>query len=223
MYNQDCLEAMSGMEDNSYELAIVDPDFGIGKNWNKDTRSPFYKHKSIYQNESIPDKKYFDQLFRTTKKQIIWGCNYYVKHLPAKNPNNLIVWNKKRSARVHRRSAGEIAWTSITKYPLEIIDAEWNGCCTCEPRYGKHPHEKPTNLYRELLRDWAAAGDRILDTHGGSGAIAIACYDMGFDLDWFEIDPDYYNDARQRFQNHKAQGQLFTPKESYKPKQTELL
>ncbi len=203
----DCLPAMEAMADNEYDLAIVDPPYGIGENWKKDTSSKFYKHKSSYKNDKIPDDRYFKELFRVTKNQIIWGANYYWQYL--KPTTNIIWWNKMIDPIKHLKSAGELAWTNITKLPANQFNFSWNGCATSEPRYGFHPHEKPVTLYKWLLKNYAKPGDKILDTHLGSGSIAIACWDMGFDLTGYEIDKDYYDAAVNRFENHRRQLQIF--------------
>ena len=206
IYNEDCLPAMRQMKDNEFDLAIVDPPYGIGKNWNKDTLSKFYKHKSTYKNDKPPDENYFKQLFRVSKYQIIWSANYYWQYL---NPTtNIIWWDKMIDPIKHKRSAGELGWTNITKLPANQFTFSWNGCATSEPRYGFHPHEKPVALYKWLLKNYAKPGDRILDTHLGGGSITIACWDMGFDLVGYEIDKDYYEAAMKRFKNHTAQLQL---------------
>lgn len=209
LINADCLPAMKDMPDKAYDLAIVDPPFGIGKNWKKDTGSPFYRHKSSYQNNKIPSKKYFSELFRISRHQIIWGANYYWKYLSP--TSNIIWWNKKIDPIKHLRSAGELAWTSVTKFPANMVTLTWNGCCTCEPRTGFHPHEKPVALYKWLLTNYAKQGDKILDTHGGSMSIAIACHDLGFDLDLYEIDKDYFQDGKERVESHQRQTMLFQP------------
>jgi site-specific DNA-methyltransferase (adenine-specific) len=195
----DCMDFMRGLPDKAFELAIVDPPYGIGQNWTKDRKSKYYKHRNTFNNV-IPDKDYFDELFRVSKYQIIWGCNYYWNFL---NPsNNIIFWDKSKNAFTQFGSAGELAWTSIKDYPLVKVDLIWNGCCLCEKTEKVHPHQKPVALYRWLLENYAKPGDRILDTHGGSGSIAIACHDLGHDLDIIELDPDYHAAALARYQRH---------------------
>jgi site-specific DNA-methyltransferase (adenine-specific) len=201
----DCMDYMRTLPDKAYDLAICDPPYGIGENWRKDPNSKFYKHKSSYNNKQIPDKEYFEQLFRVSKNQIIWGANYYTEHLPVRN--SWIVWDKRRTEKTFS-AEGELAWTSFN-IPLRFARFLWNGCVTCEPRYGKHPHEKPVSLYRWLLKNYANAGDRILDTHLGSGSICIACQDGGFEMTGIELDGDYYAAARKRLIQHQAQIQLF--------------
>lgn len=193
----DCMDYMAGIPDKAFDLAIVDPPFGIGKNWNKYTKSKFYRHESGYKNKQIPKRKYFKELMRVSRFQIIWGCNYYWKFLPPSN--NLIFWDKGIEPKKHLRSAGNLAWTNITKYPFNRIKLWWCGTVTCEPRSGIHPHEMPIKLYRWLLSEYAEPGYRILDTHGGSMSIAIACKQMGFDLTLCELDEGYYKAGVKRF------------------------
>jgi site-specific DNA-methyltransferase (adenine-specific) len=185
---------MSTLPDKSIDLAIVDPPYGIGQNWKKDTRSRFYRHRSEYKNDSIPDKKYFDELFRVSVNQIIWGGNYYTQFLPATGA--WFFWDKKRSEKTFN-AQGELAWTSL-KIPLRIVSLRWNGFCTCEKRSGIHPHEKPIALYDWILSRYAEPGIKILDTHLGSGSIAIACQKMGYTLSACEINKNYFNDACKR-------------------------
>jgi site-specific DNA-methyltransferase (adenine-specific) len=210
MLNCDCMDYMRGLPDKAYDLAIVDPPYGIGENWKKDPHSPRYRHNSTYKNKNIPDKKYFSELFRVSKNQIIWGGNYYTKYLEPRN--SWLVWDKMRSFDVQHMAEGELAWTSFNE-PLQFIRLLWNGACVCEKRYGTHPHEKPVALYKWLLSRYAKPGDRIIDTHGGSGSICIACHDLGYDLTWMELDKDYYDAACERYKRHAAQAMLFEPKE----------
>lgn len=207
LLNIDCMQYMSTQEDNAFDLACVDPPYGIGKNWNKDTVSKFYKHKSSYDNKNIPDEKYFLELFRVSKNQIIWGANYFWKYL--KPTSNIIWWDKLIRPEKHLRSAGELAWTSITRWPANQFTFSWNGCATSEPRSGIHPHEKPIALYKWLLNNYAKKGQTILDTHLGSGSSAIAAYYFGCDFVGCEIDKDYFNATQKRFDHETRQMVLF--------------
>ena len=207
LHNMDCMEGMKDFPDNHFELAIVDPPYGIGENWKKDTASKFYKHKSSYKNKQIPKRKFFNELFRMSKNQIIWGANYYWNFLPV--TNNLIFWDKGIDPIKHLRSAGELAWTSQTKYPIMKAEFMWNGCCTCEPRSGLHPHEKPVKLYEWLLKNYAKEGDKIIDTHFGSLSSGLACHNMGFDLTAYEIDKDYFEAGKARLEQHQKQQRMF--------------
>ena len=199
MINGDCMEYMAGFPDNAYELAIVDPPYGLPDRSKQGAGK--LKNRSIqgmYDRgwDTPPQKEYFEELFRVSKNQIIWGGNYF--HLP---PNRgFIVWDKCQPW--ENFAACEYAWNSIDGVAKMFKFDNRTG--------GKiHPTQKPVDLYKWLLKNYAKPGDRILDTHGGSGSICIACHDMGFDLDWIELDEDYYTAAIKRFNTHAAQGSLF--------------
>lgn len=196
VYNMDCVEYMKSIPHKYFDLAICDPPYGIGQNWKKDKGTKLYNHTSSYKNNTIPDKEYFDELFRVSKNQIIWGGNYFTEYLPARN--SWIVWDKKRNFVKQKMSEGELAWTSFN-IPLRIAEFMWCGAVVCEKRYGKHPHEKPTMLYKWLLSNYAKQGNRILDTHLGSGSSRIASYKMGFDFYACEIDRQYFDAQEERF------------------------
>ena len=193
----DCMDLMRGKPDGFYDLAVVDPDFGLnekistGGSWAKK-----YK-KGDGDLGGKPTDEYFDQLFRVAKNQIIWGGNYF--GLPA--TRCVIAWDK--VAHMDTMADFEMAWTSFD-LNAKIFKHVRN---TSEKRI--HICQKPVALYKWLLSSYAKPGDRILDTHGGSGSSMIACYDLGFDMDWIELDPDYFKSAKERFERHKAQGQLF--------------
>lgn len=194
----DCMDMRTGMPsfpNKHFDLAIVDPPYGIGENWRKDTRSRFYSHSSSYKNDKVPGSEYFKELFRVSKNQIIWGGNYYTRYLPERN--SWIVWDKVADYPTQHKSEGELAWTSFN-IPLRIVKVLWNGCCVHEPRFGAHPHEKPTALYRWLVENYAKPGDKLLDTHVGSASSLIAFESLGFDYTGFEIDPDYYEASTAR-------------------------
>jgi len=198
LYNSDCMEAMSNMANNQYDLAIVDPPY---RNINAPTKDMRAKGGKMNNFGNKPDKKYFKELFRISKNQIIWGGNNFIENL--KNTNCIIFWYKHQS--LDNFSDGELAWTSFNSV-LKVFDY---------PIYKHnktnkiHPTQKPIQLYKWLLMNYAKQGDKILDTHGGSMSIAIACHDLGFDLDCYEIDKEYYDMAVKRFEIHKAQLRLF--------------
>jgi len=202
----DCMDYMKTLPDKSFNLAVVDPPYGIGKNWTKDRNSKFYKHNSSYKNDCIPSRLYFDELFRVSKNQIIWGANYFTNFLPARS--SWIVWDKKRDWKKQKNAEGELAWTSYN-IPLRIAEYRWCGACTCEQRYGKHPHEKPVSLYKWILSEYAKKGDKILDTHLGGGSICIAADSLGFEMTGIEIDEHYYNDTKRRVIDFQKQTRLF--------------
>jgi site-specific DNA-methyltransferase (adenine-specific) len=206
VYNMDCMEGMKKFPDMHFDLAIVDPPFGIGEDWRKSKNHKHYYHTSTYKNDSIPGEDYFKELFRVSKNQIIWGGNYYTEYLPP--VNSWIFWDKKRDVTTQFMSEGELAWTSF-KVPMRKIELIWNGAVKCETISKIHPHQKPVKLYKWLLHNYASAGNRILDTHLGSGSSRIAAYDMGFEFTAFEIDKGYYVGQETRFQQHIAQLNLF--------------
>lgn len=210
IYNIDCMEFMQSKEPKSFDLAICDPPYGIGLDkWDND----------------IPSIDYFKSLFELTHHQFIFGGNYF--NLP--HTQGWLCWDKTFNEYVRGKSLSkskikkdnisefELIWTSIlTKSKFirfmnlgnlqgfnENIKVDYNKPSKI------HICEKPIQLYKLLLQNYAKAGDKILDTHGGSMSIAIACWDLGFDLDICELDEDYYNKAVERFENHINQKQLF--------------
>jgi site-specific DNA-methyltransferase (adenine-specific) len=220
LFNQDCMTAMKSMPDRAYELAIVDPPYNVGAddgNFGRgmSTRngrcpSPVRTELKRYPNaDKVPDREYFDQLFRVSENQIIWGANYYPEYL---KHSGWIVWNKHVTSPL---SDAELAYQSINKL-VKVFDFKWSGFARAagsfESKYIKtiHPNQKPVTLYEWLLKNYAKPGDKILDTHGGSGSICIACDIMGFDLDFFEIDKDYFTAAKERLERHQRQGKLFS-------------
>lgn len=202
MLNCDCMEYMAGCRDGEFDLAIVDPPYALGGRLQGGSSSDFIKtqkSKVSKWDSSIPDSLYFEELFRVSKNQIIWGGNYF--DLPPSRC--FVVWDKT----IHGNSYSdcELAWTSFDK-PARIFPENISQT-TSEGRI--HPTQKSILLYKFLLNEYAKPGDRILDTHGGSGSICIACHDLGYDLTWMELDADYYAAAVERYQTHAAQGSLF--------------
>lgn len=199
---------MARYPDKHFDLAIVDPPYGIGEDWKKRNKGAKFAETS-YKNNSIPDRAYFAELFRVSKNQIIWGYNYFTEML---GPTNyLIVWDKVSSNNtVFHYSKCEIAFTSI-RVPANIYAIQWDGYKMGKETGNKkiHPHQKPVRLYEKLLTDYAKKGYKILDTHLGSGSIAIACHNLGFDLTACEIDETHYNATMKRIEAHAAQGDLF--------------
>jgi len=194
--NEDNMKLMSRYEDNHFDLAIVDPPYGInaGKMTMGSGKHQFVKGKNWDKN--VPNKKYFEELFRISKEQIIWGGNYFA--LPLNN--NWIIWDKLNPNLSF--SEGELAWCSI-KNNIRIFKR-----LSTLPDYdGKKRHitQKPIKLYEYLLMKYAKDGDKILDTHLGSGSIAIACHNLGFDLTACELDNEYYEAAMKRLNEHTAQ------------------
>ncbi len=217
------MEYMRQFPDKHFELAIVDPPYGIGADWKKSTsRTRTVYNDTTYKNKAIPSSQYFNELFRVSKFQIIWGANYYSHLLPP--TNNLIVWNKLGDCVKTFVSEGELAWTNITTYPFRIFEIPWSGGRKgVETGICKiHPHQKPIALYKWLLANYANPGDKILDTHLGSGSSRIAAYDMGFDFYATEIDTDYFADQEARFKAHVAKPVLFKPDQMYQAVQSKM-
>lgn len=202
VFNEDCVAGMKRYPDKFFHLAIVDPPYGIGQNWKKDRKAQFYKHRNKF-NDTVPGQEYFDQLFRVSRHQIIWGANYYWNYL--RPSNNLIFWDKGKDAMKQFGSAGEIAWTSITKYPLVKVELDWNGCVVCERTERIHPHQKPVKLYDWTLHHYAEQGWKILDTHTGSGSSRIACHKAGLEFVGFELEQEYFEKQEARWKNFISQ------------------
>ena len=225
--NEDNMELMARYPDKYFDLAIVDPPYGIGAGKQnvssskmKGRKNSVIKRSDLKSKEwdnEIPNKEYFDELFRVSKNQIIWGGNYF----PLPLINSWIVWNKLQV--LETRSDGELAWTSF-KRPLKIVPLLQDGFKRGQnvgynqpviynvPFSGKqtiHPTQKPIVLYKWLLDKYAKQGDKILDTHLGSGSIAIACHDYGFDLTACELDKEYFDLATKRINQHAAQLKMF--------------
>jgi site-specific DNA-methyltransferase (adenine-specific) len=193
IYNRDCLEAMKEMPDNAFDLAICDPPYGIDVNMNMGRRKGMgKKHNAKEWDAEIPSELYFKELERVSNNQIIWGANYF--NMP---PNRgFIIWDKMIPEDLSFAMC-EFAWTSFDKVakifrkPIQTDNSN-----------RIHPTQKPVALYKWLIDKYAKEGDKILDTHLGSGSIAIACYEYGFNLTGFELDTDYFNAAKQRVENH---------------------
>lgn len=198
------MEAMKQMPDKAFDLAIVDPPYGIDVNMNMGVRAgERRKHERKEWDKKRPDAEYFEQLFRVSKNQIIWGANNLTPHI--KPTPAWIFWDKQITGQVDF-SGGELAWTSF-EHSLKVFRHRIQDNYLTEPRI--HPTQKPVKLYEWLLRIYAEPGAKILDTHLGSGSIAIACYNMGYNLKGYEIDRDYFEGALSRLNEHKKQGRLF--------------
>ena len=203
--NEDNMELMARYPDNYFDLAIVDPPYGIdvtkmtlGNGKNKINRGLSHWDKTP------PKKEYFNELKRVSKNQIIWGANYMTEHLPSSM--GWIFWDKGTGA--NDFSDGELAFTSFNK-ALRKYKVSWVGANANNGTPRIHPTEKPIKLYEWLLMNYAKDGFRILDTHLGSGSIAIACHNLGYDLTACELDKDYFNAAIKRIEDHKKQLRMF--------------
>lgn len=234
--NEDNMALMARYPDKFFDLAIVDPPYGIGfdkqnlsaslglrkdgtrrkdKSWaGRDFAQEKYKRGNW--DSSTPSEEYFNQLFRVSKNQIIWGGNYF--NLPL--TGGWIVWDKKKPNDVSF-SEGELAWYSMGQ-SVRFFRWLWAGYAMEQPEERQHPTQKPVALYKWLLTKYAKPGQTILDTHLGSGSIAIACHDLGFDLTACELDKDYFDAAMARLKQHQAQATLFDPVELAKETQGDL-
>lgn len=213
MLNCDCMDYMATLPDKVFDLACVDPEYGISINNNMGRRkgNKPSEYKKTYWDKNPPKQEYFDELFRVSKNQIIFGGNYF--YLP---PTPCwVLWDKGFSEDV-TFAQFEMAWTSF-KSSCKKFDMT-----SADPKNRIHPTQKPVALYKWLLSRYAKPGDKILDTHGGSGSICIACHDLGYDLTWMELDEDYYNAATKRYKDHAAQATLFEPAELTKETQGDL-
>lgn len=208
--NEDCMELLRRTPDNYYSLALVDPPYGgndaIGLKNNKNTNKQSTKRTDyhVFENK-YPSVEYFNELKRVSKKQIIWGVNFY----PYADLfiGGRLCWDKKGTA----FGRAELAYLSFTK-SVDICEIVWNGMLQHDMKNKEtriHPTQKPVALYKWLLDKYAKPGDKILDTHLGSGSIAIACHDYGFELTACELDKEYYEKAIQRIKNHVSQQKLF--------------
>ena len=207
-YNCDCMDGMAQFPDKFFELAIVDPPYGIGiveqfKKTVKSSTSMFNLSNGIVGSEwdgNIPDESYFTELFRVSKNQIVWGGNYFIDYLH--NTRAMVVWDKMNGT--NPMADAEIAWTSFdTSVRMFRMHHFSKG-------YGEktHPTQKPIALYKWLLTNYAHKGDKILDTHVGSASSLIACHQLGFEYWGFELDADYYKAASERLAKAKAQVSL---------------
>ncbi len=210
IYNQDCLEAMKEMSDNQFDLAIVDPPYGISKinniflNSTPKNRNTKRKEKYKLKNWDIkPNKKFWKELYRVSDNQIIFGANYFIENLYS--TAGWIYWNKNNGN--NDFSDGEIIFTSFDRALRSYKINSKSGTNGGKNRI--HPTQKPVKLYEWILMNYAKEGDTILDTHLGSGSIAIACHNLGFELTGYETDKEYFEAAIKRIEQHKAQKRLF--------------
>ena len=205
--NEDNMELMARYPDNHFELAIVDPPYGIGisgqKENKKGKKSDRKYHKEKNWDNAIPTREYFNELQRVSKNQIIWGANYFVEHL-TKGTKGWVVWDKGQHDLT--MSDCELAYSSFQK-PTRVFTQ--NRCILMQEGGTIHPTQKPVKLYEWLLMNYAKEGDKILDTHLGSGSIALACHNLGYDLTACELDAEYYNAAMKRLKQHQQQLTMF--------------
>jgi site-specific DNA-methyltransferase (adenine-specific) len=218
VYLEDCVKALKRFNDKHFDLAIVDPPYGIsmsndsrfGKVFKDNTRpnsKPIMAKnytKKEWDNEP-PEVEYFIELKRVSKNQIVWGANHFISRLPI-DSSCWIVWDKKNGA--SNLSDCELAWTSFDK-AVRKFEWLWNGFQKQRPEERIHPTQKPVALYEWILANYAKQNDLILDTHLGSGSSRIAAYKGGFNFVGFEIDAEYYEKQEKRFNDFKSQLRLF--------------
>lgn len=215
--NEDCLIGMKEYKDKYFDLAIVDPPYGYMESDNLN-----FRYDKQYKNIA-PSKEYWDELYRVSKNQIIWGANYFVEFL--KPTLSWLCWNKGNP--VDNFSDCELAYTSFDTLTVNIkLDSYGFNHADKTKGYGKtiHPTQKPVVLYKWLLNKFGNEGDIILDTHVGSASSLIACKELGYDYVGFEIDEEYFKNANKRVMQFSNQQQLFKParKQAQETEQTAL-
>ena len=197
LINADCMDIMAQYEDNYFDLAIVDPPYGIGISSNPVRQ----QHKKKHWDNSIPNKEYFLELNRISKNQIIWGGNYFLNHL--KNTQCFLIWDKKQPFNFSLAMC-EMAWTSFSK-PAKIFTRS-----VLKEQNKIHPTQKPTALYDWIYKNYAEQGQKILDTHLGSGSNAISAYYFGVgEFVGIELDKEYFDAACKRVDEQTNQLKLF--------------
>lgn len=215
VYNMDCMEYMRSLPDKAFDLAVVDPPYGIGENGKKNnTRSKLAvakTYKPFFGDDlKPPDKDYFLELCRVSKNQIIFGANHFADNLANPASNCWIVWDKENGENDYADC--ELAYTSF-KSATRIFRFRWAGMLQGNMKSKEeriHPTQKPVALYAWIFSRYTKPGDKILDTHIGSGSSRIAAYEAGLDFVGCEIDKDYFNLQEERYQAHISQMSLFT-------------
>lgn len=210
-YNIDCMEFMKTLPDKAFDLAVVDPMYGIGENGAKSGSRANLAKKKVYKpvDDTPPTSEYFSELFRVSKNQIIWGANHFISEF-GKSSSCWLVWDKENGNTSYADC--ELAWTS---FPGSVKKFKYLWAGMRQEKQGKnhqyriHPCEKPIPLYTWIFNRFAKPGDKILDAHLGSGSSRIAAYDAGLDFVGCEIDKDYFNAQEERFAAHISQTSLF--------------
>lgn len=221
-YNMDCMDGMAQFPDKYFDLAIVDPPYGIGEDGSINASRGMSKHsatrhalakskdyKPFFGNDKEPPSiEYFSNLLRISKNQIVFGANHFISRIPF-DSHCWIVWDKDNGD--NDFADCELAYTSFDT-AVRKFKFKWHGMLQQNMKDKEsriHPTQKPVALYQWLLQNYANPGDKILDTHVGSASSLIACYNLGFDYVGFEIDKDYYDAAQKRLNAVKEQGKLF--------------
>jgi site-specific DNA-methyltransferase (adenine-specific) len=243
-HNVDCMNFMRGLPDKAYDLAICDPEYGIGEDGGRDRgNSVRQKNGTVLRVRHVGyEKKGWDktrvsadcinEICRVSKNQILFGANHYSDLLP-KPSSAWVIWDKVNGA--NDFADVEMAWTSFDS-AARLFAFMWSGMHQGSPENGRrqqgnkklnekriHPTQKPVALYRWLLQNYAKPGWKILDTHGGSFSHAIACDIEGYDLDICELDKDYFEAGKKRFEDHLSQPRIFTPEPIEQPIQLSLI
>ena len=207
------MEFMASLPDNAYDLAIVDPPYGIGEdgasNHSRGKKAKAKKYTPKSWDKAAPEKSYFLELKRVCANVIIWGANHFIENIPNANSSSWVVWDKQNGKTDFADS--ELAYTSFSS-AVRNFSFRWQGMLQGDMKnkeYRIHPTQKPVQLYKWLLLNYAKQGDKILDTHGGSGSIAIACHELGFSLDICELDKEYFDMSVKRYNTHISQTKLF--------------
>jgi len=207
--NECNMELMARYEDNHFDLAIVDPPYGIdadnknnGKNSDrheKTSKAKINTYKKTNWDNLIPDEDYFKELIRVSKRQVVWGANFF------NLKGGMLYWDKHVTMPTY--SQGELAWLSWLN-KVDFVSIAWHGMIQHDMKNKEiriHPTQKPVKLYEWLLMNYAKEGDKILDTHLGSGSIALACHNLGYDLTACELDKEYFEASQKRLKQHQAQ------------------
>ncbi len=218
LYNVDCVDFMRDVPDKHYQLALVDPPYGIGNTTtSKGNRKRKTLHKRVKWNEEIPPEPYFYELYRISENQIIWGSNYFYPYISV--PGRIVHYKSP----FQNLEEGKIKFcpcdlaSQSFDSRIEFFEYNWYGNTqggrpnfdNSGPDARIHPTQKPIALMKYCLQKYAKPGDKIFDSHGGSMTTAIACYDMGFDLDLCELDQEYFAAGKARVERHMAQTRLF--------------
>jgi site-specific DNA-methyltransferase (adenine-specific) len=217
IFMMDCVSAMKNYPDNYFDLAVVDPPYGIGFDGHnqiigKKGNDKGFSSKKLYDikewDKDRPTIEYFAELKRVSTNQIIWGGNYFADLLqPTKA---WVYWDKKPNGENLTFSDGELAWTSFNK-PLKSFSYGWIGFGMLNSGERKiHPTQKPVALYDWIFKNYAETGMKVLDTHLGSGSSRIAAHKAGMDFTGFEIDEDYFRASNKRFKDYHSQLTLFS-------------
>jgi site-specific DNA-methyltransferase (adenine-specific) len=210
--NENNMDLMARYPDNYFDLAIVDPPYGMIKNTygsgSKGIKTKFDCHKKNHREWDVaPSKEYFNELQRISKNQVVWGANHFISKIPF-DSSCWLIWDKDNTGDF---ADCEMAWTSFDT-AVRKFKFRWNGMLQEDMKNKEikiHPTQKPVSLYKWILEKYAKEGDKILDTHLGSGSIAIACHDYKFDLTACELDKEYFEAAIKRINNHVSQTKLF--------------